>query len=142
MLKVHANEGARTVAQMLGRSLRSVKAAAHRQRISLRRRGERRGSVLGQPRGVSIQAAIRSDVVDGRVDATALAVRMRIDSEAGLCPSCARRPATVTMTGLCDVCHLDRLTRAHLDEVEKIDAQRALDASRQTLCRARRAAAR
>lgn len=142
MLRTHAEQGAQALAQLLGRSVRSVKNAAYRQRISLRPQGERRGLVLGQPRGVGIKAAIRADVIDGRVDAAAMARRMQLDADASLCPSCARRPATVTTTGLCDVCHLDRLTRAHLDEVEKLDAQRALDASRQTLCRARRAAAR
>lgn len=140
ILRENAGLGAAEVARLLNRSVSSVRCMALRQRISLRKPGSRRGLVLGQPRGESIGAQIREDVVSGRIDAEILAQRMALIQDAELCPSCGRRPVEVRSTGFCTCCHKDRLTEAHLAEVEKIDAQRALWSSRQTLHRARKAA--
>lgn len=139
-MREHAKLGAVAVAQLLGRSVTAVRRMASRQRISLRSSGERRGLVLGQPRGMRIGEQLRGDVVSGRVDAELLAQRMALRQDAETCPACGRRPIEVRATGFCTVCHKDRLTAAHLDEVEKLDAQRALWSSRQALCRARKAA--
>lgn len=139
-MREHAKLGAVAVAQLLGRSVTSVRRMASRQRISLRSSGERRGLVLGQPRGTRITEQLRADVVSGRVDDELLARRMALRQDAETCPCCGRRPIEVRTTGFCTVCHKDRLTAAHLDEVEKLDAQRALWSSRQALCRARKAA--
>lgn len=139
-LRKYAGLGAVEVARILHRSVRSVKMAAFRQRISLRSAGEGRGLILGQPRGVSLAGAIREDVVSGKVDAEVLAQRMALQQDAALCPCCGHRPAEVHSTGFCLKCHRDRLTAAHLQELEKLDSQRALWSSRQALCRARKAA--
>lgn len=139
-MRDHARLGAVEVARLLGRSVSSVRRMASRQRISLRSSGERRGLILGQPRGMSLSEELRQDVVSGHVDDEILALRMALRQDAETCPACGRRPIEVRTTGFCVVCHKDRLTAAHLDEVEKLDAQRALWSSRQALCRARKAA--
>jgi hypothetical protein len=139
-MREHAKLGAVEVARLLGRSVSSVRRMASRQRISLRSEGERRGLVLGQPRGVSLAEQLRGDVVSGRIDAEIMARRMALQQDAETCPCCGRRPIEVRSTGFCVKCHRDRLSAAHLDEVEKLDAQRALWSSRQALCRARKAA--
>ena len=123
--------------QRLGRSPSSVRKAAYRYRISLRRPGSRRGVVLGQPRGVSLRRELREDLASGRVDPTVLARRMRLDEDAELCPSCAARPVRVRQTGLCRVCHLHRLEQAHREALAELEAQRGLWQSRQELKRAR-----
>jgi hypothetical protein len=140
ILRDNARLGAREVACLLGRTPRSVEQAAHRNRISLRRPGCRSGTVLGQPRGVSLAAGMRSDLVDGRVSAELLASRMAIDDELPLCPVCGCRPARVPSTGFCRPCHLKRLAEVHREALSEIEAQQDLWAARQHLKRARRQA--
>ena len=136
LLRDNATRGARECAKLLDRSLPSVRCTAHRHRISLRRRGSRRGSVLGQPRGVSLRRGLREDLVGPRV-AAAVAARMALDREVELCPYCAARPISVKTTGLCRTCHLHALAEAHREQLTEIEAQRALWQSRQELKRAR-----
>ena len=135
-LREHGRLGAGAVALLLGRTISSVKSAASRAGISLRQPGSRRGLVLGQPRACSLRPALRGDLVDGRVDAEAVRRRMDLDHDAALCPTCARRPVEGRL-GVCRVCHLRKLTEAHLGAIEVLDAQRALWASRQCLKRTR-----
>lgn len=137
VLREHAREGAATVAEMLGRSVAAVQRMAYRQRISLRTPGTLRGRVLGQPAGVSLRPDMRSDMASGEVDAEAVVRRMEIARDAELCPCCGKRPATVRSTGWCTVCHKRNLTEAHLEEIDEIEAQRALWAARQKVKRAR-----
>lgn len=137
-LRNYASLGAAELAEMLGRSVNSVRMTARRYRISLRRANERRGLVLGQPRGYRLAADISSDIRSGHIPAEVLAQRTALREEAGMCPCCGRNPATVRATGFCRSCHLDRMTSAHLDILEEHDAQRALWTSRQALCRTRR----
>lgn len=137
-MRANSELGALELAAIMGRSVSSVKAAANRHRISLRRRGVRRGLILGQPRSCSLDARIREDVVSGKVSADVICRRMEIERDAATCPDCGRRPATVSRTGLCLICHNKRLAEAHLDVLEEIDSRRALWSSRQALCRARR----
>lgn len=139
-VRENANLGAEHLAVLLGRSVNCVRLMASRQRISLRAAGERRGLVLGQPRGESIVAQIREDIVSGRVDAEVLAQRMALLQDAALCPCCGHRSVEVRSSGFCLKCHWDRLSAAHLLELEKLDSHRALWSSRQALCRARKAA--
>ena len=130
-LRRNAAIGCRELAKLLDRSRSSVKACAYRQRISLRRRGSRRGSVLGQPRGVAIARQIREDVLSGRVDADCIARRLLLDREAELCPCCSARPVEVPSTGFCHVCHTRRLADAHRSAIAEREAQRDLWQSRQ-----------
>jgi hypothetical protein len=136
-LREHASLGAEELARRMDRSPAAVKRAASRFRISLRRPGSRRGSVLGQPRGVSLRRSLRSDVAGGRVDAEVLARRMQLDADAELCPLCLARPIRVAVTGLCRVCHLRELAEHHREAIDELEAQRDLWAARQQLKRAR-----
>ena len=136
-MREHASLGAEELAKRMGRSPSAVKRAGSRFRISLRRPGSRRGSVLGQPRGVSLRPALRADFACGRVDPLVLAARMRLDAEAELCPKCVALPIRVASTGLCRVCHLRELAEAHREAIEELEAQRALWTARQQLKRVR-----
>jgi hypothetical protein len=138
LLRANASLGAAELADQLGRSVSSVTSAAHRQGISLRTPGSRRGTVLGQPRGMRLSGVLREDLVSRAGEATLIAERMRIDAEAILCPSCGRRPQRVIRTGLCRPCHLAELQRHHLEAIDELDARRALLTSRKALERARR----
>ena len=137
LLKAESSLGAVKLSELLGRSVSSVEAAAHRQRISLRRSGCRRGSVLGQPRGVSLLPALRSDLIDPKI-AELVAQRMKVNQDAPLCPRCAARTIRVESTGLCVVCHRQVLAEAHREVLAEISSQQALWAARQDLQRARR----
>jgi len=136
-LREHASLGADELARRMGRSPAAVKRAASRFGVSLRRSGSRRGSVMGQPRGVSLRGELRADLVSGRVDQEVLARRLRLDAEAELCPSCAARPIRVAATGLCRVCHLRVLAELHREALEELEARRDLWTARQQLKRAR-----
>ena len=129
--------GAEEIAHELERSPAAVRSLAHRLRISLRRKGSRRGSVLGQARGSSIRAALRDDVLAGRVNATMIAERIRIDAEAELCPQCTARPIRVASSGLCRVCHDHALADAHREALAELEARRGVWTHRQRLKRAR-----
>lgn len=139
------------LAAELGRSTGSIRGAAHRHAISLRRTGERRGRILGQPAGVRLISGedaltrleawrrLREDVLAGRVDTGRIERRVRAALRGeDLCPLCARRPVEVNRTGLCEVCHLTELARGHRDELERIEAARENDAARALTYRARK----
>jgi len=136
-MREHAHEGAAAVADLLGRSVKSVRRAAERQRISLRTRGVRCGLVLGQPKGVSLPAALHDDMASGRVSPEAIAERIRLLADGQLCPCCGKRPVQVRSTGWCRVCHLERLTEAHKSLKDEADAQREHAKARQASKRAR-----
>jgi len=134
ILRTHARLGADEVAERLGRGRRSVEAAASRFGVSLRRRGERRGSVLGQPRGVSL----RRDLRDGLLQhGDLIAKRLQLDADAELCPACGLRPARVLRTGFCRTCHLQRLAELQREARAEHEAQRELWVERQRRHRAR-----
>jgi hypothetical protein len=136
-LRELASLGAAAAAAQLGRSVASVKGAAKRHRISLRRHGSRRGSVLGQPRGVSLRRAIRDDLVSGTVDAELIARRMAADRDAELCPCCGWRPIRVKTTGLCTCCHRDILIERHRECIDELLARRQIDRLKQQTKRLR-----
>jgi hypothetical protein len=131
ILRSERKQGAKKVALLLDRSVKSVQCAAERQRISLRRPGVRRGRILGQTPGLSIRSLLGDAAAESLRDDPArselLAARMKIDRDAPLCPQCAARPQRVTRTGLCLRCHLLDL-KAHYIEVEiaEEDARREL----------------
>lgn len=136
-LREHASLGATELARRMDRTPAAVKRAASRHRISLRRQGSRCGSVLGQPRGVSLRRELRRDLVSGRVDPELIARRLRLDEGETLCPVCVARPVRVASTGLCRVCHLRRLAELHREAIDELEAQRELWTARQQLKRAR-----
>lgn len=141
-LRENADRGAEHVAAILGRSVSSVQAAARRNRVSLRRDGETRGTLMGQPKGESLTryrkghplAELRSEALAGRVDLVALeqevARVMRHGEQRELCPACVARDA-VTRSGLCRVCHMRALAQAMQDERDYRDAARLYEAARQ-----------
>lgn len=144
-LRENAHLGAVAVARILGRSLSSVRAQANRQRISLRRAGEHRGLILGQPRGESWGSrrdvdGLRAAVASGRLDPAAVEAsiaRMLAGEEPDLCPRCVRRPAN-HRSGVCRVCHLNALADAHRDAVAVDEAQRRVWQARQEKSRSAR----
>lgn len=150
-LKNNANLGAEACAAILGRSVKSVKRKAARERISLRTPGHRNGLILGQPRdqkwmdqeGMSPSRLkeIQRQAYAGEIDLGRLE-RMVIDRVRNphrpLCAWCSTRPVEKASTGLCSACHFRELARAHRDEAERVAARRDLDAARQQASRARR----
>lgn len=152
-MRANANLGAKAVATLLGRSVKSVKQKAQRERISLRPVGERRGLILGQTRDKSWMdqsgmaparlAEIREQAIAGEIDLGKLEQQIRAavrNPRRPLCPWCSTRHVERQTTGLCEPCHLRELARAHRDEAERAAARRDLDAARQQASRARRRA--
>jgi hypothetical protein len=152
-VRAHRRLGAETLAEMLGRSVHSVKMAAYRNRISLRREHEHRGSLLGQRRGESWADAVRhgitrerleamrKDALGGVIDLGELERRIKAElygPERPLCPSCGQRNVERVTTGLCEPCHHMHLARQHRESVDRLHARRDLDAARQEASRARR----
>ena len=121
-LREHRELGAVAVAELLGRSVWSVKGAAYRQAISLRRPGDATGHVLGQPRAMGLAGDVRRAMA---ASPELYAERLRVVRDASLCPECARRPIQVERSGLCRLCHgkhLERLYRESRGELELISA--------------------
>jgi hypothetical protein len=138
LLQANAKLGIRGVAELLGRSRWSVRSQCYRSRISLRRERERRGSVLGQPTGVSLKRRLVEELkADNRL-AEAVARRMKINADFEICPWCGCRPITQRSTGLCRTCHVSRLSEITLSAREEVAAERRAIAERQALTRARR----
>lgn len=133
-LRANAGLGVDELARLTGRSRQAVKAAAHRSGISLRRPGERRGLLLGQPRGLRLGELLPA--ADRETAALVLA-RQRIDEGAELCPSCCVRPVRVKSTGLCIPCHKRRLAEVHRELLAEREATRELWQARQALKRGR-----
>jgi hypothetical protein len=144
-LREHGSDGARAVAEALGRTVAAVTRQAQKQRVSLRRRGSRQGLLMGQPRGVSwlavrqvgvtpeTMAEIREAVARGTIDLTALEGQLQAlakGEELPLCPTCSARPQNHP-SGVCRVCHMRALAQTHRDGKEIETAQRALWTERQ-----------
>ena len=144
-LQKHATEGLAAVADALGRSSASVRSAASRHRISLRT--TRAGAVLGQPRGVAVDALpplmqeLRQKHLAG--DRTLEIIEQRVCQDARhgtqVCPACGRRPARVQASGLCFQCHVGRLVEAHEERRSELLAQAELWKAQQRSSRLARA---
>lgn len=149
--------GADAAADELDRSVWSVKNAARRHRISLRRPGSRRGLILGQPRAVSfaaarddahraqILAAIRADILTGRLDRDWIEKRTRwyerwLAAGSPLCMECMARPLEHDRTERCGPCHLRFLAEQHRNDTSRADARKAHQRERQASSRRRRRA--
>jgi len=147
-LRANAAQGAAGVAELLDRSIASVKRQAQQQRISLRLDGERRGLLIGQPRAISFRSGanklaqlveLRRAALAGEVDLQMIERRVRLIAHgAPLCPACTARPIEKASTGLCTDCHLDGLTDQHRLASRTVLRQRELDLQRQNKARARR----
>jgi len=137
VLRENAQLGASELARRLGRSRRSVRSAAERVGISLRPPGVRTGTLMGQPHGMSLRRDMREALL---ACPHLLEERARMDRDAELCPSCARRTINVPATGLCRPCHMRHLADAHREALAELHAGRELWAERQRLHRAREAA--
>jgi hypothetical protein len=131
-----AGLGAAAIADALERSPKAVRRQAEKHRISLRRAGERRGSIMGELPAGRLDPTLREAVFLGVTDPGAAERRMLATGE--LCPGCALRPSS-TRSGLCDVCHLGRLIEGHRDELAVAGRRLELDAARAMKYRARRA---
>ena len=138
-LRQHARLGLVAVAQLLDRSPSSVERCAHRQRISLRRAGERRGRVLGECAGLPWPDATREQILAGKADPAETERRLVDDLDEPLCPSCTIRPIRVWTTGLCRVCHLRRQAEHNMELLSEKEAQREAWRTRQQLHRDRKA---
>jgi hypothetical protein len=110
--------GAAALADLLDRSLWSVKRAAYRQRISLRRPGDARGHVLGQPRTLRLRADVREAL---RSAPDLYAQRLWVSREASICPDCAHRSIQVETSGLCRPCHARHLERLYREAHGELD---------------------
>lgn len=133
-LRKLAHLGPIALADQLGRSVGSIKMQASRQRISLRRPGERRGCVLGERHPGQLHTEVRTLVFVGTSDPER--AERRALSTDPLCPDCGHRPQE-RRSGLCEVCYLRRLTWSHRQEAAIASARRELDAARQAKHRAR-----
>lgn len=151
-LRENSHLGADAIAKHLNRTPTAVRLKARNMGVSLRRPGSRRGLLLGQPRGTrwvdlgpstssSRLERLRDDVLSGKVHLPALYERIKRQLDEpllALCPTCTARPVERPQTGLCAVCHLRELARAHRDEDELQTAQRELWRARQERSRANR----
>lgn len=146
LLQRNAHLGANVVALLTGRTVQAVIHAAKRHRVSLRRSGERRGKVLGEPRRGSWPREglrrLRDEVIDGTTDPVLveshllLVASHRSGQPQQLCPACSARPVQRQRTGLCNTCHLRALAEAHRHAKAEGDAQRELWNERQRKHRA------
>lgn len=119
-LTVLAPLGANQIAELLGRTPRAVRHKASRMGVSVKKDRETFGTVLAQ------------SVIDY--------VRRR-DPEM-LCPWCGERLVSIKSTGLCGVCHYQKLKEAHDRAYAELAAtkaaKRAYDTSKQQLSRLRK----
>jgi hypothetical protein len=92
--------------------------------------------VLGERRGSTLPPEQRHAVLHGIADPARALRRVKLDRSGSLCPGCGYRPQEVTTTGLCGVCHDNRLAWAHRQETRIITARRDLAAARQEKHRA------
>jgi hypothetical protein len=122
-----AGIGVEAIAAALERTSGAVRQQASRHRISLRKAGERRGSIMGELPHRRLEPELREAVFLGVTDPRSAERRSRAGGE--LCPGCAVRPSN-TRSGLCDVCHLQRLIQGHRDELAVAGARLELDAAR------------
>jgi hypothetical protein len=143
--------GQQAAADILGRSVWSVKQAAYRHGISLRQTGSRAGRLLGQPNGTSYADAraaadharlvgqLRAELAAGAFTLDDLDRALEaIDAGVPLCPMCGRNPADRPKEGICTACHNRRLEAAHLAALDSHEAQQGLWRARQNRSRAKR----
>lgn len=116
VLRAFAPLGVDAVASLLERSQASVSTKARELHVSLK-------------------------ATEGDVDLGVLPARLltwvRATPSLRICPMCARRLALMQSTGLCRVCHLDRLIELRREELDVVIRQKRLDKIRQDKRRVR-----
>lgn len=134
LLRENAHLGRYAVAELLNRSPASVRDAARRHRISLRRTGIRSGLVMGQPRNVSLSdlPALEALAADPDVDVDDVIARAeaRARREQELCPRCTRRRINHD-AGICRTCWLQLVAEEHRAARSEVEAQREVWRARQ-----------
>jgi len=115
--------GAVTLAEILGRTVCSVREAARRNRISLRRPGWAGGRVLDQRHGVRVCRDAHCAIV---ADSERAMRRAELYRAAALCPDCGRRRVEIAQTGLCQECHSDYLKQCYSRERPALKKAEAL----------------
>ena len=111
--------GGHETAAALERSYASVKMQAHRLGVRLRRSRD-------------LETEVKLPASESLLE------RIRRLALASLCPSCAKRPASVTSTGLCAVCHHATRVAIAEEQIAAADGQLARWRARQTLQRRRK----
>lgn len=110
VLKHFASLGAEGVAELLERSKSSVESKA-------------------RDIGVSLKAS--KEDIDLRTTPARLLRYVRRSPQLQLCPMCGVRLAMMTSTGICRVCHLDRLIELRAEQLEIVAREKRLAALRQ-----------
>ena len=92
--------------------------------------------------------AFRQDVLEGRVSLEELLIVADADMQSesvDLCPRCTKRPVRSKgkqyapyRSGICSVCHLQRLASAHRDALAELEATREYNAVKAQLKRRRK----
>ena len=115
--------GARLLCELMGRSLWSVRKAAHYHRISLRRPRDGRGRLFGELAGLRLEQ-LRGAVVS---DAPGhFAQRLNERREIELCCQCGHRPVQVEAAGLCGSCYVRVLACRARDARDELEQARLL----------------
>lgn len=110
VLKHFASLGAEGVAQLLERSKSSVESRA-------------------RDLGVSLKAS--KEDIDLRTTPARLLRYVHLSPDLQLCPVCGVRLAMMTSTGICRVCHLDRLIELRAEQLEIRAREKRLASLRQ-----------
>lgn len=114
--------------------------------LSWRRKGSRRGLVIGQPRSVSLAshartAALRELILSGKVKPRVILARLALSvrTDAAWCPSCGKRPShPASRFGLCPICHKEVLVEIQEEELVTIEAHKGQQNVWQKKSRARK----
>lgn len=153
LLRSKARMGEAALAELLGRSRRSVRNQASRQGVSLRPPGVRGGLMLGQPRDLSLGRAepcaaylraAREAWRRGELRLEYLGQYLRdLAAGRGLCPACSAWPQGPS--GFCRNCDRRERRQRYLDAldyaVQASELERELAADRAARYRQRRKAA-
>ena len=118
-LRANRELGAAVLAEFMDRSVASVRSAAQRARISLRRPRDARGRLFGACAAACLEE-LRAAVVEAP---THYSARMDECRGAELCIDCGHRPVQVERAGLCGPCYARLMAcraRDARDELEQV----------------------
>ena len=134
-MRDNAHLGADGVAALLDRSTSAVRQQARTHHISLRRTGETRGLLIGQPRGIKLSDLPELLAATGDTDIDLADVIARVQAASTttqpICPHCTERPANHQASGWCVTCYLKQLAAAHRAAKSETAAGREYAAAKQ-----------